>query len=217
MFTKLQYISQGTTAEAQLENITAALNAGCQWIQLRFKNAGDDERQTVARQVKEWCAAFEATFIINDHPHLARAVDAHGVHLGLQDMPVGEARQIIGAEKIIGGTANTFEDVAQRYREGCNYVGVGPFRFTTTKEKLSPVLGAEGYASILQKIKEKGIQLPLYAIGGITTDDVETLVQAGIYGIAVSGIVTYSTNKKQLIEQLNALLYAATHHRRQVF
>lgn len=216
MLSKLQYISQGTTAAAQVANITAVLNADCKWIQLRFKNASDEKLQAVAAEAKALCTSFGATFVINDHPHIAKAVDADGLHLGLQDMPVNEARKIIGKEKIIGGTANTFEDVVQRYNEGCSYVGVGPFRFTTTKEKLSPVLGAEGYASILAKMDEQGIQIPLYAIGGITAEDVETLLKTGVYGIAVSGVITNSTNKKDWIEQVNILLYAATHNRRQV-
>lgn len=215
MLAKLQYISQGATADAHVENITAALEAGCRWIQLRLKNGTTEELQNVSEKVKRLCASFNATFIINDHPHIAKAVDADGVHLGLQDMPVAEARKIIGEGKIIGGTANTFADVVQRYEEGCTYVGVGPFRFTTTKEKLSPILGPEGYASIISRMETEGIQLPLYAIGGITPEDMEALMQTGVYGIAVSGIITHHGNRKQLVEQLNSFLYAAIDNSRQ--
>lgn len=216
MLAKLQYISQGTTAGAQLENIAAALDAGCQWIQLRFKNAGNEQVQQVAQKVRNLCNAYNATFIINDHPHIAKEVDADGVHLGLHDMPVTEARKILGEGKIIGGTANTFEVVLQHFNERCTYVGVGPFRFTATKEKISPVLGAEGYQSILQKMEQQGIYLPLYAIGGIVAEDVEKLVQTGVYGIAVSGTITHHPSKKELIENLKSLLYAAIDNRWQV-
>jgi thiamine-phosphate pyrophosphorylase len=211
MLHKLQYISQGATAKAQLKNMQQALDAGCNWVQLRYKYAGEDELKMIAGKAKDLCTRYSATFIINDHPHIAQEVDADGVHLGLHDMPVAAARKIVG-NKIIGGTANTFEDVAQRYQEGCTYVGVGPFRFTVTKEKLSPILGVEGYASILEKLASQNISIPMYAIGGITLGDVETLMQTGVYGIAVSGIITNGADKKQMVQQLNSLLYAKAHH-----
>ena len=212
MFHKLQYISQGKTVEEQLSNIQQALDAGCSWIQLRFKNAGNEQLLAVAEKVKQLTLSYKASFIINDHPHIAKAVEADGVHLGLQDMGVLAARNILGPQKIIGGTANTFEDVCKRKEEGCNYIGLGPFRFTTTKEKLSPVLGLEGYNSILKKMEQQSINNPLYAIGGIVTEDITTLMAVGIYGIAVSEAITHHANKKQIVQELNSLLYAATHY-----
>jgi thiamine-phosphate pyrophosphorylase len=213
MFSKLQYISQGNTASEQLKNIQEVLDGGCTWIQLRFKKAEQTEFMKVAESVKIMLAAYKATLIINDHADIAKAVDADGVHLGLQDMPVIEAKKIIGEHKIIGGTANTFEHVIQRYREGCHYVGVGPFRFTTTKEKLSPVLGLEGYEMLIKKLDAQGINLPIYAIGGITPDDMEALMQTCIYGIAVSGTITNHQHKKQIVQQLNSFLYAEAFNR----
>ncbi|WP_457831822.1 thiamine phosphate synthase, partial [Staphylococcus aureus] len=84
-----------------------ALEAGCRWIQLRFKNADEEELKVTAQEVKKICSAFNAILIINDHPQIAQAVDADGVHLGLQDIGIDEARKILSKEKIIGGTANT--------------------------------------------------------------------------------------------------------------
>ena len=208
MFPKLQYISQGNTATEQLRNIQEALDAECTWIQLRFKKADNETVVAVAEKVKVLCDTYKATFIVNDHPSIAKAVDADGVHLGLQDMPVAEAREIMGNTKIIGGTANTFEDVAQRYNEGCNYVGAGPFRFTTTKEKLSPVLGAEGYAAIITKMEQAGIDIPVFAIGGILPGDIAKILQTGIYGIAVSGVIAHHPDKKQIVHAINSLIYA---------
>jgi len=150
MFSKLQYISQGATARDQLNNIQESLDAGCDWIQLRFKNATTEEIKALAQQVKAVCPSYGATFIINDHPQIAKDIDADSVHLGLQDMPVTEARKIVG-DKIIGGTANTLDDILKRVDEGCNYIGLGPLRFTTTKEKLSPILGLEGYKKIMDE------------------------------------------------------------------
>ena len=211
MFSKLQYISQGTTAGEQLNNIHQALDAGCEWIQLRFKNAPPAAIQSLAEQVKEICASYGATFIINDHPQIAKDIAADGVHLGLQDMPVGDARKIIG-DKIIGGTANTLDDVLKRVDEGCNYIGLGPFRFTTTKEKLSPVLGLPGYKNIITALNERQILVPVYAIGGIITEDITAIMQTGVYGVAVSGVITNHPDRKLLLQQLNSFLYEPVNH-----
>lgn len=212
MLAKLQYISQGTSAGEQLTNIEAALEAGCKWIQLRFKNASAEELKAIAQKVKNLCNAFNATFIINDHPQIARAVDADGVHLGLQDMQVTEARKIVGEEKIIGGTANTFEDVIKRYNEGCTYIGVGPFRFTTTKEKLSPILGLQGYERLMTNLLGRNIRIPVYAIGGIVPQDIASIITTGVYGIAVSGVITHHPDKKELLQQINSSLNETFHH-----
>jgi thiamine-phosphate pyrophosphorylase len=206
MYSKLQYISQGETAAAQLVNIQEALDAGCKWIQLRFKNADKIEIKMLANKVHRLCITHDATFIINDDPHSAKEINADGVHLGLTDMPVAEARKLLGADKIIGGTANTLADVLQRMEEGADYVGLGPFRFTQTKEKLSPILDIKGYNEIMASLSKQNISIPIYAIGGITQDDIIDIIQTGVYGIAVSGVITKSADKKLLVEQFNALL-----------
>ncbi|MFV8324316.1 thiamine phosphate synthase [Flavobacterium sp. ZS1P14] len=207
MYNKLQYISQGNTVEEQLYNIHQALDNGCDWIQLRFKNQNALEVFTLAEAVKMLCKEYLATFIINDNVHLAQQLDSDGVHLGLSDMTIDEARSILGKTKIIGGTANTFEDVLQRTAENCDYIGLGPFQFTATKQNLSPIIGLEGYRSIVGQMKIKNIKVPIYAIGGITLESVESLIETGIHGIAVSGLITQSENPSQLITQLNEKLY----------
>lgn len=201
---KLQYISQGSTAEEQLHNIQKALNGGCKWIQLRWKNVSENEFMPVARKVKELCEENGATFIINDYVNWAKEVDADGIHLGLEDSRISEARSKLGTDKIIGGTANTLEDVLQRIGEQCDYIGLGPFRFTTTKEQLSPVLGLEGYKTIFETLNSEGKTATIYAIGGIELEDIEPILNTGIYGIAVSGLIT--KNENQLIEDINRKL-----------
>jgi len=208
MYNKLQYISQGNTIEDQVRNIHQALDAGCDWIQMRFKNQTEKDSFILAEEIKLLCEKYLASFIINDNLYLAQQINADGVHLGLSDMKIDEARTILGAEKIIGGTANTFEDIQNHVKNGCNYIGLGPFRFTNTKEKLSPILGLSGYFEILQKMKKNKIEVPVYAIGGITLKDINPLMETGIHGIAVSGIITESDEKKILIQQLNEKLYA---------
>ena len=207
MFNKLQYISQGATAEAQLDNINQALDNGCDWIQLRFKNASTLQLFTLAKAVKFLCEEYCATFIINDDVYLAQQLGADGVHLGLSDMKIEEAKGLLKKTKIIGGTANTFEDVLQRFQEGCDYIGLGPFRFTETKTNLSPTLGIKGYENIVDQMKMQNIEIPVYAIGGIQLDDIDELIKTGIHGIALSGLITQSKNPKKLFTQLHEKLY----------
>lgn len=214
MFSKLQYISQGASLSEQLNNIQQVLDAGCDWIQLRFKNGTADDLNALAAEVKRISTAYTAKFIINDHPYIAKAVDADGVHLGLADLSISEARKIVGTDKIIGGTANTLDHVLQRVEEGCSYIGLGPLRFTTTKEKLSPVLGLQGYKKIMDELAARQIQIPVYAIGGIVLEDIEALMQTGVYGVAVSGIITHHPDKKLLMQQFNTFLYETVNHSR---
>jgi thiamine-phosphate pyrophosphorylase len=207
MYSKLQYISQGPTSKEQLDNIESVLDAGCEWVQLRFKNGGYKELCDLAENVRKLCSSYHATFIMNDHLDIARMFDADGVHLGLLDTPIIQARTILGENKIIGGTANTIQDVMMRINEKCNYIGLGPFRYTSTKEKLSPILGLNGIARILKLVLAGEKQIPIYAIGGINLDDVSGIMSTGVFGIAVSGGITHYVNKKELIQKLNLLLY----------
>ena len=142
-----------------------------------------------ALRVQDLCRQYGATFIIDDHVELVKKLHADGVHLGKKDMPIAEARRILGPDFIIGGTANTFEDVRMHYEAGADYIGCGPFRFTTTKKNLSPVLGLEGYRDIVSRMKEAGIHLPIVAIGGITFEDIPAIMQTGVSGIALSGSI----------------------------
>jgi len=207
MYNKLQYISQGESVEEHLHNIHQALDNGCDWIQLRFKNQKAKKSFALAEAVHFLCEEYLANFIINDDVHLAKQINADGVHLGLSDMGVAEARSILGKTKIIGATANTFEDIIHQVNNDCDYIGLGPFQHTKTKNNLSPILGIEGYRSIIAKMNQSQIEIPIYAIGGITLENVDALMTIGVHGIAVSGIITKSDQKDKLITQLNEKLY----------
>lgn len=190
----LQFISHHTEQYSHFDAACMALEGGCRWIQLRMKEASDEEVETVALRLKPLCQTHGAVLILNDRVELARKLEVDGVHLGKYDLPVAETRRLLGEAFIIGGTANTFEDVAMHYCSGTDYVGIGPFRFTTTKQNLSPVLGLEGYTAILAKMKEKNIFLPTVAIGGITYDDIPSILQTGVNGIALSGTILNAAN-----------------------
>ena len=164
---ELQFITHYTGRYTYFDSARMALEGGCRWIQLRMKEATEEEVEKEAIRVQDLCRQYGATFIIDDHVALAKKLHADGVHLGKKDMPIAEARKLLGKDFIIGGTANTFEDVQMHYVAGADYIGCGPFRFTTTKKNLSPVLGLEGYRNIVSRMKEAGINLPIVAIGGI--------------------------------------------------
>lgn len=204
---KLQYISQGSTKQEQEQNIRKALDNGIKWVQIRWKNAPENELMSLCEVSKQLCSEYQSTCIINDNVQLAKIIDADGVHLGLSDGSTKDARIILGEDKIIGGTANTISDVLQRMNESCDYIGLGPLRFTSTKEKLSPILGFEGYQEIIDQILGKGMTIPkIFAIGGVDLEDIQALQQIGIYGVAVSGQIT---NQPAIINEFKkAMIYA---------
>ena len=188
----VQFISHYSERYSYLDSIQLALEGGCRWIQLRMKDAIDDEVRPIAVEAQKLCRHYNAKFIIDDRVALVRELGADGVHLGKNDMPIHEARQILGPDYIIGGTANTFEDAKAHYEASADYIGCGPFRFTTTKKKLAPVLGLDGYRHITQQMRAANITIPVVAIGGITKDDIPAILQTGITGIALSGTVLHA-------------------------
>lgn len=190
----MQFITHYTERYSYLDAAHMALEGGCRWVQLRMKDTSEEAIEPVALEVQALCRQYGAVFIIDDHVELVRKLHADGVHLGKKDMPIADARRILGEEYIIGGTANTFEDVRMHYESGADYIGCGPFRYTTTKRNLSPILGLEGYASIVHRMKEADIRLPIVAIGGITVTDIPAILQTGMSGIALSGTVLRAVN-----------------------
>jgi thiamine-phosphate pyrophosphorylase len=175
-----------------MEQARLACSGGGRWIQLRVKNCTGSELKKTALDTLSVCREYKAKLIINDNVLLAAETGADGVHLGKTDMNVETARKILGPQAIIGATANTLQDIEAILLTSADYIGLGPFRFTSTKANLSPVLGMEGYEAILRKLTDK--RLPLIAIGGIQTEDVSGLLGAGLYGVAVSAAINLSTD-----------------------
>ena len=202
---QIQFITHRNDRYGYVDGARMALEGGCKWIQLRMKGASDEEVAEAAAQIQPLCREHEAVFLLDDRVELAKRLKADGVHLGKNDMPVSEARALLGEEFIIGGTANTFEDIQRLASQGADYIGCGPFRFTTTKEKLAPVLGLEGYRRIVEQMEEQGTDLPIVAIGGITFDDIPAIMQTGVDGIAVSGAILNSDNP---VEEMKRMLNA---------
>lgn len=191
---------------SHIDSIRIALEAGCRWIQLRVKNRPEEEVLPIAREAISLCDSYGARLIINDFPLVALAVGSYGLHLGLTDMPVPEARALVGGKMIIGGTANTWEDIVRRVNEGADYVGLGPFRFTNTKQNLSPILGLEGYAPFIERMREAGHSTPIIAIGGITPDDIGKLRAAGVHGVAMSAALVGAADPQKTHDQIQQAL-----------
>ena len=198
----VQFITHYTERHSYLDSARMALEGGCRWIQLRMKESPLAEVEAVARKVQRLCKEHEAIFIIDDYVDLAKKLEADGVHLGKNDMPVAEARRTLGEGFLIGGTANTFEDIQAHCRNGADYIGCGPFRHTTTKKNLSPILGLEGYEGIIRRMEEEGISLPVVAIGGITAEDIPAIMRTGVSGIALSGTVLRAENPAEEMRRI---------------
>lgn len=197
----IQFITHSNNRYGHVDGARLALEGGCRWVQLRMKEATEAEFMAAATEIGRLCKKYGATFVLDDHVEWVEKTGADGVHLGKNDMPIDEARKILGCDKIIGGTANTFEDVERLYRQGAAYIGCGPFRFTTTKKNLSPVLGLEGYQHIVDQMKSHGINLPIVAIGGILESDIKSILATGVSGIAVSGGILNAENPAEEMQR----------------
>ena len=190
----IQFITHANDRYDYIDGVRMALEGGCRWIQLRMKDASEEEVLKTAESTRKLCRKYDAVFLLDDYVELVERSGADGVHLGKNDMPIDEARRLLGKDKIIGGTANTFEDVKGIYSAGADYIGCGPFRFTTTKKKLSPILGLNGYRRIIEQMTAYGINIPVIAIGGILLQDVSDIMQTGVSGVAISGAILNANN-----------------------
>ncbi|WP_308991726.1 thiamine phosphate synthase [Mariniflexile litorale] len=201
---KLHYISQGNSPKEHLENIQKACTSGAELVQLRLKNISEKKILKLAKEAREITSHFQTRLIINDYYKIAKEIKADGVHLGKTDACPTIARKYLYTWQMIGGTANTIQDCEALLKKEVDYIGLGPFRHTTTKENLSPILGLNGYTAIIEALKT---DTPIIAVGGITLEDVTNILETGISGMAVSTEITFDFNK---IKTFNELLKASS-------
>lgn len=190
----LHHITQETVNFTHQECALRALKGGVKWIQLRVKDKTEKEVLAIAKEVKTLCNQYDAQLIINDYLEIAKELDLDGIHLGMTDTSTKVAREVLGKSKIIGGTANTLDHILYHYENGVDYVGVGPYRFTSTKDNLSPILGLDGYGEVLTELEKRSISLPVVAIGGIQIEDFQDIFTAGIHGIALASVINLATD-----------------------
>ncbi|MBR4029245.1 MAG: thiamine phosphate synthase [Alistipes sp.] len=204
---KLQFITHHNERYSYIDSARMALEGGCRWVQLRMKDANEEDMEHTAIVVQKMCRDYGATFIIDDNVALTKRIGADGVHIGKNDMPVAEACKMLGEGYIIGATVNTFDDIVNALHTATpDYFGCGPFRHTTTKRNLAPILGYEGYREVISKMRERNIEIPLIAIGGITKGDIPQLLECGVTGIALSGSILNSKNPiKEMTDIVNTI------------
>lgn len=205
----LMYITHPSDRYTIAEQVQMVLEGGCKWIQLRLKDATDEQFRQTASEIIPLCQENSAFLVFDDRVELAQEMGVHGVHLGKDDMNPIQARETLGAEAIIGVTANTAEDILKFKGWDVDYVGLGPFRFTTTKAKLSPVLGTEGYEKIVKTVRNADMLLPIVAIGGITLEDIPSVMATGVNGVAMSGAILNAPDPVDYTQKVLAALNKA--------
>lgn len=210
----LHFLTQDLPAYSHEEQAKVACESGVKWVQLRMKDKPESEMLRIANRVRAITNAFNALLIINDYPAVAKAVEADGVHLGQEDMNWKEARNMLGSNFIIGLSVHSFPEIQEAKNADVNYFGLGPFRFTQTKDKLDPVLGLKGINEIISQAHKQGIVKPMIAIGGIQPVDVNELLKAGVHGVAVSSAINQSQDPAKVIhELLSQLSFLNTKHK----
>jgi len=195
----LHIITQHIEGFSHFQQIEALKNTQADWIQLRVKKNDQPSWFEIGRKAKALLSNSNIKLIINDNVYLTKEIDADGVHLGKTDMDITEARHILGPDKIIGGTANTFQEILKLQASGVNYIGLGPYRQTTTKQNLAPILSHFAYEVILKKMELQKIKIPVIAIGGIQVEDVVKLMTIGLSGVAASSAIVKSNQIKERV------------------
>lgn len=205
----LQYITNTNSDASVVDQIRDVIDGGCRWVQIRMKDATDEEIKEVFHAIKDKAKETDTIIIINDRVELAKELGPEGVagvHLGKTDMSPSQARLFLGPEAIIGVTVNTVDDILKLRGLDIDYVGMGPFTETNTKQNLSPVLGVEGITALCDFMDKEKIEIARVAVGGIKLDNVAELLVAGVNGIAVSGAIAHAEYIKEATEAFIAAL-----------
>ena len=202
---RLYWIWSGAPSGVRgFEILEGALAGGIDAVQMREKDLDDRKRLEIGRELRSMTAAAGVPFIVNDRPDLARALHADGVHLGQDDLPLAEARRILGRDSVIGVSAHSVEQAARAWREGADYIGIGPVHATTTKKRAGSPLDPETIRTVFGESTG-----PAFAIGGIDTGNLESLVELGVDRIAISSAIATSKNgteAKEIASRLASLL-----------
>jgi thiamine-phosphate pyrophosphorylase len=186
---------------SHLELAQAAIEGGAEVVQLRDKEASALALLDTALELAALCRRKRIHLIVNDRADIAWAADAHGVHLGNQDLPLSAARRLLGPDRILGASADNAEETARLAREGADYAGIGPIFSTTSKTDAGPVLGIEGLVKAV-----RASPIPLIAIGGITLSNLEEVVATGVHGVALLSAVSLSPNPASVVQKARAIL-----------
>lgn len=191
---KLHFITHDIQQYSHIEQAQIACEAGAKWIQYRCLTKNDEDLLTDIHTIAEICDDWGATLIVTDHIHLKGKADIQGFHIEDMDADFKALREQLGEETTLGGSSNTVEGLVKLAAQGVDYAGFGPFNVTTTKPNNAPLLGVNGYKEGMAQLKAQNINLPVLAVGGITIDDVDSLMETGIFGIAASSAINQAAD-----------------------
>ncbi len=202
---KLQFITHNILQHTHIEQVQLACEAGAKWIQYRCFTKSDEELLKDIHVISEVCDDWGATLIVTDHIHLKGKADIQGFHIEDMDTDFNALRKVIGEEYTLGGSANTIENLIRLAKEDADYVGFGPFSITTTKPNHAQLIGYKGYEYATEQLDLNNVHIPIIAVGGVNLVDIPSLMETGIYGIAVSSAI----NQKEDMYQAYRDFYAA--------
>lgn len=187
------WLKAGETLASVTEQL---IRAGVTCVQLREKNVSDEELIRQAEELLPICRRYDVPLIINDRPDIAKRVGADGVHVGLSDMGIEKAREYLGRDFIIGGSAHNVEEALRAQRAGADYLGCGAVFGSSTKTNVTTLAHSE-----LRAITQ-AVDIPVCAIGGISPDNINQLAGTGIDGVAVVSALYAAENKTEAAQEL---------------
>lgn len=182
----------GLTKQGVLPDVRSVLSGGCRLLQYREKMKSTAAMVVEAREIAKLCKAKKALFFVDDRVDVAVAASADGVHIGQGDMPLADARKILGKRKIIGVTVHSVAEALQAQKLGADYVSISPIFATSTKSDA----GAPCGVGLIEEIKKR-VRLPIVAIGGINEQNVQQVMRAGADAVAVISSIVCSENPKE--------------------
>jgi len=201
---KFHYLTQDLPNRSHVKQAEIACAAGANWLQYRCLTKTDDELIDEITQIADICDEWGMTLIITNHYHLLDKVDAQGVHIEDFDADFAAIRHHIGDDKTLGASATNIEKLLHVQATGVvDYCGYGPFAHTDTKQNNKPLLGYEGY----RQLQKQPIEIPVIAVGGIQLADVDHLLEAGVYGIAVSAAVNLAVDPGRAVKEFYRKMY----------
>ncbi|WP_426670001.1 thiamine phosphate synthase [Mucilaginibacter sp. McL0603] len=201
---KFHYLTQDLPHRSHIEQVQIACQAGANWIQYRCLTKADDELVDEINEIAVICDDWGATLILTNHYELLDRVDAQGVHIEDFDADLITIRKHIGDDKTLGASATNIENLLQvQNTRVVDYCGYGPFAHTDTKPNNKPLLGFQGY----RELQKHPIEIPVIAVGGIQLNDIEPLLETGVYGIAVSGAINLAIDPGAVLKEFYRKIY----------
>jgi thiamine-phosphate pyrophosphorylase len=197
----IYFISQDINGYPHSDQIEDVCSAGIRMVQFRSKKLTIEQQINEGKAIREICTKYQCYFIVNDSVEVALACKADGVHLGSDDISIHEARKLLGNEKIIGYACSTMSEVNSIIKEDIDYLSIGPFKHTETKENIGALLGIQGYETIFNQLEDE-LPFPVFAVGGITLDDVEAIAKLPFTGIAMSNTIIKHNFKNLLVNHI---------------